>query len=500
MYKKIASNTISQILTKALTAIISIFLISLLTNFLTVEMYWLYNKIYNYTWIFVFLADLWLYAITIREITTNKENTAKIVWNVMTLRFILWVWILLFSIIIAYFLPWYNSPLVLFCIFISSIFTIIQLLNSSIMALMQAEMKIEFSLISTVLGKLLNIWLIALIIYFVFWMWYYTWVTSINITDNIPFVLIFVISTIWIFANTFLNYFYARKIVKFWFDFDWEYIKHLFKISLPYWVALFLSIIYFKVDVILLSLLEWPWNWDLSIALYSLPMKIVEVIMVVWGFYMTSMLPSLTKAFKEEDKTSLNHLIGISFKVLFAFSIFIFSLWILFREYIIEIVANRNYLETTHMFNSSDAFLVVFAVVVFYFISLVFIYSLVASENQNKLLKINIIVTIFNIIWNIILIPKFSFIWAWIITLCSQILLLVLGFIATRKLIKFHLPFNFALKNILFWTFIYFLWNFLITNYSFGLYIDFVLYSAILVSMYLVFLFFTFKKLIWVVK
>ena len=141
MFKKIASNTISQILSKVGTAIISIFLISLLTNFLTIEMYGLYSKIYNYIWIFVFLADLWLYAITIREITANKNDSAKIVWNVMTLRLILWILILFISTLIAYFIPGYNSSLAIICIVIASIFTIIQLLNSSIMALMQANMK-----------------------------------------------------------------------------------------------------------------------------------------------------------------------------------------------------------------------------------------------------------------------------------------------------------------------------------------------------------------------
>jgi len=50
------------------------------------------------------------------------------------------------------------------------------------------------------------------------------------------------------------------------------------------------------------------------------------------------------------------------------------------------------------MFNSSDAFLVVFGVVIFNFLSLVFIYALVASENQSRLLKINIFVTVFNIV------------------------------------------------------------------------------------------------------
>jgi O-antigen/teichoic acid export membrane protein len=39
MFKKIASNTISQIFSKVATAIIAIFLISLLTNYLTVELY-----------------------------------------------------------------------------------------------------------------------------------------------------------------------------------------------------------------------------------------------------------------------------------------------------------------------------------------------------------------------------------------------------------------------------------------------------------------------------
>jgi hypothetical protein len=53
-----------------------------------------------------------------------------------------------------------------------------------------------------------------------------------------------------------LNFFYAKRIAKFWFAFDWDYIKHIFKISLPYGLALFLSIVYFKVDVILLSIIE----------------------------------------------------------------------------------------------------------------------------------------------------------------------------------------------------------------------------------------------------
>jgi len=488
VFKKIASNTISQIFSKVWTAIIAIFLISMLTNYLSVEMYWLYSKIYNYIWIFVFLADLWLYAITIREITNDKDNSEKIVWNVMTLRLILWIIILFLATWIAYFIPWYNSELALVSIFIASIFTILQLINSSILALMQANMKIEFSAISLILAKLVNLWIVWLVSYI-----FYPKELIEASNYFTPFIYIMIAWVIGVFFNTLLNYFYARRLAKISFKFDFNYIKHLFKISLPYGLALFLSVVYFKLDVIVLSILEWPVKGDLSIALYSLPMKIIEVLMVIGWFYMTSLLPSLTKWFKEKDEKILSNLIWISFKVLFSFASLIFVLWVLFRDYLILIIANNDYIDTSHLYNSSDAFLVVFWVILFYFLSLVFIYSLVASENQNKLLKINIIVTVFNVIGNIILIPKYSFIWAWITTILSQILLFILWYFYTKKLINFHLPFLFLIRNILFWLLIYFLGDYLLNNHNISLYIDFLLYWFSLFGIYCLYLYYEFK-------
>lgn len=78
-----------------------------------------------------------------------------------------------------------------------------------------------------------------------------------------------------------MNYVYAKRIIPIKFLFEKEYIKHIFKISLPYGLALFLSVVYFKIDIILLSLLEVPEKANISIALYGLPMKIIEVLMVL---------------------------------------------------------------------------------------------------------------------------------------------------------------------------------------------------------------------------
>jgi len=87
--KKVYSNTLAQIAGKVATALISIFLIKILTNYLDVAGYGLYSKVYNYLSIFSVIADLGLYTITVREISEHKndhEKVQSIVGNILTLR------------------------------------------------------------------------------------------------------------------------------------------------------------------------------------------------------------------------------------------------------------------------------------------------------------------------------------------------------------------------------------------------------------------------------
>lgn len=425
LYKKIASNTIAQIISKVITAWISIFLIWILTKYLPIELYGSYNKVYSYLWIFAFLADLWLYTLAIREISRWEVKKDKIIWNILTLRVLMALWVWIISFLIALILPWYNDSLTLIAIGIVWAFTLVSLINSSLLALMQSQMKMEFSLISVVAGKIINIWLISF-----FLIYYFSWIEM----QNAAFISVFVSGFVWICLNTYMNYVYARKICSIWFLFDWEYIRNIFKLSLPYGIALFLSVVYFKIDVILISLLEAPDLADISIALYGLPMKIVEVLMVLWGFYLNSVLPSLSEKFRWWKSDEISHILWTSLKVLISFSLYIFILWSTLAHDIIAIIATPEYLNPlNHIYNSASALSLALWVLVLHFVSLAFIYVLIASERQSLLLKINIVITLINIIGNIILIPYYSFIWAAIITLVSQALLMIIcAFIVLR--------------------------------------------------------------------
>jgi O-antigen/teichoic acid export membrane protein len=70
--KKIYTNTLAQIAGKIMTALISIFMIKILTNYLDVAGYGMYSKIYNYLSIFAVIADLGLYTITVRELSKHE--------------------------------------------------------------------------------------------------------------------------------------------------------------------------------------------------------------------------------------------------------------------------------------------------------------------------------------------------------------------------------------------------------------------------------------------
>lgn len=484
MLKKIASNTISQVIAKVWTAIISIFLIKILTNYLSAEGYGFYSKIYNYLWIFAFLADLWLYTITIREISKNKENSEKIIWNVLTLRTILWVWIIFLAVIIWLFLPWYNTLLASISIVIVWLFSLLWLINSTMMSLMQSHLKVEFSVISTILWKLFNILSIAFIVFLLMPK------ESLNGDYFLPMILIFISWFLWASLMTFLNFLYANRIKKVRFRFDTDYIKHLFKISLPFGIALFLSVVYMKVDVIFLSIIESSSKSDLSVALYSVPMKILEVFMVVWTFFLNSMLTLFTKSFKEKNYEKLSELVGKSFKILFSMWVCFLTFWALFRDSIITIVANEDYIKWLwHTYTSSDAFLIVLFVMLFYFISSIYNYLLIATENQRKLLNINIFITLFNILWNVIAIPVFSFVWAWIVTVISQILLFILTRREFNKIHKISLPLLYIFKVLLTWISIFILWSYILNNYHINLYFDLFITGGLLFMLYIWFIY-----------
>ncbi len=437
--KKVYSNTLAQIAGKVATALISIFLIKILTNYLDVAGYGLYSKVYNYLSIFSVIADLGLYTITVREISEHKNNHEKvqsIVGNILTLRTFFGGVIIFLSLAIGFLLPGYNSPMAMAGILITGVFTLFGLMNSSVMSLLQAHLKTEFSFVSTTAGKVINFLSVLLIVFVLLPKGLMSSDPNLQFWGFVAILLAGLLGNI---VMTGLLYFYARRIEPIKFRFNPVYMTHILRTSLPYGIALFLNVIYFKVDIILLSILEPRATADISIALYVVPMKIVEVGMMFGTLFLNSMLPLFTQSIQKVDKEELFGYVAKAYKILLIFGVGIASFLFMNDANVISFIATREYIEhAKYLYTSLDAMQIVVFIFLFYFLSSLFTYLLIAHDEQKKLLKINFIITIANLVGNLALIPFYSFVGSAWVTLVCQILLLVQTYRATRHLVHFN--------------------------------------------------------------
>lgn len=174
------------------------------------------------------------------------------------------------------------------------------------MSYLQAILKTEFSIIANTTGKIVTLAIIS-----------YAWWTTYGESHIDRFILVMVAGLIGNLIMTLLTWWYASRWQRVRFEWDTTYIQHILKISIPYGVALFLGVIFFKVDVILLSILEPHDIADTAIALYSLPMKIIEVGMMYGTVFLNSLLPVLTIAYERQDTARVKKLIKHAFILLF---------------------------------------------------------------------------------------------------------------------------------------------------------------------------------------
>ncbi|MBP6981198.1 oligosaccharide flippase family protein [Candidatus Gracilibacteria bacterium] len=424
--KKIYSNTIAQIAGKLITALISIFMIKILTNYLDISGYGLYSKIYNYVSIFAVIADLGLYTISVRELANQQHDrkmTEKISGNILSLRTLSGLIIVFLSLAIGLFLPGYNTPEALIGISIAALFTLAGLINSSLMSSLQAMLKTEFSLVANTAGKLLTFGMVVLFASVLY---------AVGHTEK--FILVMLAGLAGNILMTVITWWYVEKYEKIRFRWDSSYIKHILKISLPYGLALFLNVLFFKVDTLLLSIMTEKSVSEIVVALYALPMKIVEVGMMYGTIFLNSLLPVLTKSITEKNTTETHRLTIQSFRLLFFFGTGITIFLFLCSPDIIRLISNSEYVHTNvYGYFSSDALKIVSCIFFFYFLSSLFTFILIAANEQKKMLVINACIALVNIIGNLIFIPHFSFIGSAWVTLISQAILMFITGYTIRK-------------------------------------------------------------------
>ncbi len=424
-FKRVATNAAAQILAKAGTAFIAIFLTRVLTGYLGDAGFGAYSKVMNYSSIFAVLADAGLYAVTVREVASRRSDRAavlRIVGTVTTLRCVLGLGLTAVAVGAAAFLPGYGSPAMLSAVAVAMAFVLFGLLNSSLLSFLQAELKAEFSLVSTVAGKLLTF---ALAAGAAFW-----WIPAPagGFAGDAGLMAVMWATLAGAVLMTGMLWGYARRIEPVGFAWDGPTAKSLLAHSLPYAAALFLGAVFLKVDIQVLSLFV----SDARVAHYALSAKVVEVGMVFSAFVLNSLLPVMSQAHARDDAEGLRKAVRFGLGSLAVGGAALSAYCWAFSERVARLAADPAFLAGDG-FDSVRVFRITAWVFALYFVGSFFQYLLLAVRRQKVLAWATGAAALANLALNFAFIPKWGiFGSAWASVASQAVYVLALAALAWR--------------------------------------------------------------------
>jgi len=432
--RRILSNTFVQIAGKGFTAILSIVIVKIITNFLGVETYGLYISVYEFLAFFGIVADFGLFTIAVREITHDLDRKDFIFGNIFSLRTLLAGTMMILAIVAVYLIPKYQETYIPLGVAIASISVFFSILNGTISSVLQVNLKMQYPAIGLILGKIATV---GYMIYVVFY--------AYTQPSAEAFFHLLWAGVIGNGVMLFFTWFFARRYAKIRFLFNWNYWKVTLWKALPYGAALVLNMVYFRIDSILLFLLK-----DATeVGIFGTPMRILDILLTIPVYFMSSVLPTLTLQAKhtpEKVKETLQHafdfLIAVAAPIVAGVQALAYSL--------IFAVSSPEFLSRLDEgFYGADIALQILIVAMFFaFIGSVFTFTLIALGKQGKLLYISSIVAALNIAANLLLIPHWGFRGAAVVSVLSEILIVILAVVLLHRHLAYRLNLTPALKII----------------------------------------------------
>ena len=424
--KKVLTNTLAQFLGKICTVIASFFVVKIISGYGT-DFYGNYVTTYEFLAFFGIIADAGLFAIAVREMSKTPEKTKYILGNILAMRLFLILGATVLAGLLAQLVPSY-APIVKIGIWITGISMGLTIIAGTLSSVLQARMKIQYFSTSLVIGKIVLAGLI-------FYISQLVWATPDHLF--LTFLGAGVISNI---IFTFLVYYFTQKEISIKLNFDFDWWKKTFKVSLPYGIALILQTLYLRIDLILISIIL----GSSAIGVYGLSARVMESFLILGVFFGQAILPKIAAEESDSKKSSSTLAWGMENLLIFALPLLIGVY--AFAPKIVTLLSSAEFVSTDSFFGADSALYILAPTLAFAFFNQLFSFSLVAKNQQNYLLKINAIALSLNVILNLVFLKTYGIIAAAISTTLCELLILILLFYKINQ--QFQL--KVSLKNI-FW-------------------------------------------------
>lgn len=408
--KKLALNSIIQILGKFVMIAVGLISIRILTTTLGVEGFGAYITITSYLIIASVIAEYGFNALLTTEIAgKDEEEAGNIVNNLFTARLVMAISIIgIFASFAVWLIPSYSTE-VKWLVALGAIGTIGSSISQVLVGVFQTKLRTDKITIGDFIARItLTVGVILL---------------ALLGTVNLFWVMVIysiagIAQAVFVISATYK--YYPLKL-----DIDWPYWKYIFKKAFPLFIIITFNLIYYRIDVIMLSIMK-----DQSaVGLYGASYKILEVLIALPGMFMGLLLPLFAKYYKQ-DRERFKHVFQQAFNILLTIAIPLTVGGILLSSKILELIAGAEFLPATATLQ------VLFIGIGFIFLGNLMGHILIGAEFQNKSMYIAIIGAFLNVGLNIYLIPRYSYLGAAIATAITEGLVLISYIYLVRRYVK----------------------------------------------------------------
>ncbi len=379
-----------------------VFIVSL-ARYLGTEDFGKYNFVFAYVAFFFIFSDFGLYRILVRELSRNEIQASKLISNASALKLITTLIAIILAILVIFLLPYPEETRIL--VSVAAFFLIFNSFATLFSTILQANIKMEYDVLANLTTRIISLGLVL-------WL--------INIKGSLIQIIIVVAFSEIVYLS--INFFSSRKFVKGGVEFDFRIWQYLLKESLPLAVSGIFWIVYFRIDVLMLSLMK----GDASIGYYSAAYQLSEPFLLIPQAIMISLFPLMSSYFKESSQ-QFNKSYRLAFKYLLILALPIAIGITFISDKIILLIYGEQFSPSAIALS-----ILIWATALMFFKNL-YLSMTTSIGKQLIIAKISCMAVIFNIALNLILIPQFDFMGASIVTLMTEALILSLYLIFTRN-------------------------------------------------------------------
>ncbi len=404
--QRIAYNAAFSAIARLFEMAVVFVTIKLTTTYLGVDGYGDYGTVLAFVYIFSVLGDFGLYSIVVRDISVPGADESRIVSSALSIRLGLGAIILgsayLFSLLFPY------SPAVRTGILIGA--AGYWLLNGVqvLIGVFQKHLLMDKVAVAEFAGRLVQF-------------------AGVMLAVRYDLGFLFIIGTV--FWGAALNFimiiFSARKLVDIRLNLDLSHWKAMLRSAFPLAVSAILVLIYFKMDTIFLSVMK----GSAAVGIYSLAYRIMENLIFFPSMVVGLTMPLLSQSasanraqFRSIMQRTLNFLLLAIVPIVLG----IFAV----SDRLIMLLSEPEFAPAAPVLN------ILIMALAFIFLGSLFSNAIIALGRQKDLAHIYLCGAVFNILANIVVIPRYSYYGAAFSTLATEFLVTALMLFAIYREIK----------------------------------------------------------------